>query len=167
MAFRRLHQAFKHLRSTARNPRRALRPAHLRPRFVEGLECRMLLTTLTGTTDPATGLPKPGDVFEYRQTNGADETIIRVKLQGNIQVELIGANVNRLTNEIALGNLPGVRTAGGNLGPVFGGFGGEGNSIIPIGGILNPSPGGLNIRGLAAANASTIYAFNTRPNVTQ
>ena len=52
-------------------------------------------------------------------------------------------------------------------GPLFGGLGGEGNSILTIGDILNPSPGGLNIRGLAAASGNAIYGFNSRPNVTQ
>src|SRR5687767_2637354 len=102
MAFRRLHQAFKHLRSTARTTTmpipatRRRRAYHLpRSRFVEALEGRTLLTTLTGTIDPTTGAVKPGDVFEYRQTNGGAERIIRVRLDGNIQVELVGASVDR------------------------------------------------------------------------
>jgi hypothetical protein len=53
---------------------------------VESLEGRMLLTTVRG-----------GDTFEFRQTDAggdADEDdIIRVKLEGNITAELIGAQV--------------------------------------------------------------------------
>src|SRR4051794_8506295 len=100
MAYRRLHQAFKHLRFAAKSAPRLSRrarhaaasrsPAWLSPFAcgVEPLERRVLLTTLTGGgIDPFTGAPLDGDTFDFRQ--GTGDTVVRVKLRGNITAELI------------------------------------------------------------------------------
>src|SRR4051794_13563900 len=101
MAFRRLHQAYKHLRFPAKSaprPSRHARPGRHavaaavdagRHYGVESLEDRTLFTTLHG-----------GDTFLYRQN--AD--VYRVKLRGNITAELIGAQVNGETNALSLVN---------------------------------------------------------------
>src|SRR4051794_1033096 len=115
MAFRRLHQAFKHLRISAgdnvvatdtaprvsRSRHAARRPdgraADCSSTYgVEHLEDRCLLTTVHG-----------GDTFEYRQTIGGTESRIRVILRGNITAELIGSQIDRLSNTAHLVNLPG------------------------------------------------------------
>ena len=162
MAFRRLHHVFKHLRSTAstalspsRRGRASRRPRHgvATPPIgagryrVEPLEHRTLLTTLSGFDD---------DVFEYRDEL---DQVIRVKVTGNIRVELIGAQVNRRTNEIALVNLP------GNLNgePVFGGVN-PAPGLDPIGTIIINGGFSANISAVAAAADGTLYAINTLTN---
>jgi hypothetical protein len=162
MAFRRLHQAFKHLRSPAQSARsfsrrrpRAFGHAGLGGRYgLEQLEQRVLLTTVRG-----------GDVFEYREgTDPENGDVIRVRLQGNITAELIGAQVDRRDNTVTLVNLPGEL----NGTPVFGGLTvapgsqllGTIATIIDVDG--DPLPGTPNITALAAAGPDTFYGFNVR-----
>lgn len=159
MAFRRLHHVIKHLRSTAtaafstdrrtRRPNSALRrdPAAALGcgRYgIEHLEARTLLTTISGFTD---------DVFEYRDEH---DLVIRVKATGNIVAELIGAQVNRRTNEITLVNLPGDL----NGQPVFGGIDPQG-AVDPIGPVFIPPSGFGTIQAVAGAPNGELYAFNS------
>src|SRR5688572_12798568 len=172
MAFRRLHQAFKHLRfPSATNPfassrRRARRSpvSRAQGRYdLEHLESRTLLTTVSGTID-ANGNVKEGDVFEFRSSAGAEQ-VIRVKLQGRVTVELIGAQVNRRSNDIQLVNLPGLL----NGEPIGGGIR-TGIGIQPIGPLLvnpvaAPTPPifNPNVSALAADNNGNIYGIHSGP----
>ncbi len=95
----------------------------------EGLEPRLLLTTLVG-----------GDVFEYMD---ADENIIRVALEGDIIVELIAGDIdtssynadNAGTPDLLIGDVPG-RFYSSEIGrtgvKILGGIGGE-DGVEPIG----------------------------------
>jgi hypothetical protein len=114
---------------------------------MEPLEQRTLLTTLSGFND---------DVFEYRDEL---DQVIRVKVTGNIRVELIGAQVNRRTNEIALVNLPGSL----NGDQVFGGLN-PAPGLAPIGTISVNGAFTANISAIAAAADGTLYAINTLTN---
>lgn len=159
MAFRRLHHVIQHLRSTATaafsTGRRTRRPNSVLRRDlaaalgcgrygIEHLEARTLLTTISGFTD---------DVFEYRDEH---DQVIRVKATGNIVAELIGAQVNRRTNQITLVNLPGEL----NDRPVFGGIDPQG-AVDPIGPVFVPPSGVGTIQAVAGAPNGELYAFNS------
>lgn len=119
----------------------------------EGLEPRLLLTTLVG-----------GDVFEYMDASGG---IVRVALNGDLIVELIAADIDD-QNQPLLGDMPGEIT-GSALGragtEILGGIGGA-DGIELIGPIVDyvPSAGTeppvvidlpeeFSIDGLATADA--------------
>src|SRR5437868_6400944 len=112
-----------------------------RRHFTEVLEQRLLLTAMHGAT---------GDVFEYVDASGE---IVRVRVTGNIDVELVGATVSGLTNTAEAANLPGVL----NGTDIFGGLGGPGGIDIigQVAGLtLDP-----DINALAADASGAMYAL--------
>ena len=89
----------------------------------EGLEPRLLLTTLVG-----------GDVFEYQDAN---ENIVRIALEGDIIAEFIAADVDPSSSiydqSLIVGDLPGLITfsEAGRTGVIGGGIGGaDGIQVI-------------------------------------
>ena len=114
------------------------REACRRRLFSEPLENRLLLTTLRG-----------GDTFEYVD---ASNEIVRIRLQGNIAAEIVGARVTS-QNQAEATNLPGVY----NGVDVFGGLGGPGG--IDIIGRVGGLTGDPNINTLAANPAGVMYAL--------
>lgn len=127
-----------HLRDTmaARGGARSAPAARSRV-MSESLERRMLLTTLNG-----------GDVFEYVDASGE---IVRIRLEGNIRAEFIGATANGPFEPADATNLPGNL----NGADIFGGLGGPGGIDIigPVGGITN------NINAIAADNTGRMFAL--------
>ena len=126
------------LRARRGNRRRAAGAANRRRLFSEPLEGRLLLTTLRG-----------GDVFEY--VDASDE-IVRIRLQGNIAAEVVGARVTS-NNTAEATNLPGVL----NGVDVFGGLGGPGG--IDIIGRVGGLTGDPDLNALAANQAGAMYGF--------
>src|SRR5688500_12377767 len=94
-------------RSAARARRRKAPQSpggHYGRRFAsELLEPRQLLTTLQG-----------GDVFEFLQrTSNGQESFMRIRLEGNIQAEVLGSFVSKRDNRARVINMPGVITSPG------------------------------------------------------
>lgn len=163
MAFRRLFPRNWSRRQSPQQPVRPLAPHRTDGRLsrachhaVEALETRQLLATFFG-----------GDTFQFR-----DDAlqVIRVQFRGNITAELIGAELNRQTNDVTLINLPGVLTRGGTIIPIGGGLEPEG-AVQPIGpggpftDPLDPgTPVNPNINALAAQADGDTFAIATRPN---
>jgi hypothetical protein len=136
-----LHSTYETPRAAGRAGRRRSRRdvPHRRGHLTEALESRLLLTTLRG-----------GDTFEYLD---ASNEIVRIRLQGNITAEIVGASVSGLTNEAEAANLP------GNLNgtDILGGIGGPGGiDIIGAVGGLTIDP---DINALAANSSGEMYAF--------
>ena len=130
-----LHNTLRNSMAARRGPQSA-RPARARV-MSESLEQRMLLTTLNG-----------GDVFEYVDVSGE---IVRIRLEGNIRAEFIGALPGGPFGPTTAVNLPGNL----NGGDIFGGLGGPGGIDIigPVGGITN------NINAIAADNTGRMFAL--------
>ena len=113
----------------------------------ESLEPRMLLTTLIG-----------GETFEYVDSSLLGSVqLARVRLQGNIRVELVGAAVTS-QNQAEIANLAGrIIEPDGSIREVFGGLGGPGG--IDIIGPVVSSTAQPDINAIAADEAGNMYAL--------
>ncbi|RKY26825.1 MAG: hypothetical protein DRP83_03515, partial [Planctomycetota bacterium] len=118
----------------------------------EGLEPRLLLTTLVG-----------GDVFEYQDAN---EQIIRISLGGDVIAEFIGADIDTSSSasaqELVIGDLPGTfvssdigRTGADILGGIGGADGVELIGATPITEPVGFSADGININAIASRDSAT------------
>ena len=118
----------------------------------EGLEPRLLLTTLVG-----------GDVFEYQDAN---EQIIRISLGGDVIAEFIGADIDTSSSataqELVIGDLPGTFVSSdiGRTGAnILGGVGGaDGVELIGATAVTEPvgfSADGTNINAIASRDSAT------------
>ncbi len=77
--------------------------------MIEQLEDRMMLTVITGSTPPAgTGLVASANVSNTFDFQDQFNNHVRVMVQGNIKVELVGSDVNGATNALTLNQVPGV-----------------------------------------------------------
>jgi hypothetical protein len=130
--------------------------------MVEQLENRTMLTIIPGAPAPAgtgiVGAINVANTFDYQdQFNNR----VRVLVQGNIKVELIGSDVNAATNAITLNEVPGTLTSvnpatGQTTTTQFlGGFGG-GLGSLPVTGLnLNTIPPSVNFNPPAATTNIT------------
>jgi len=118
----------KNKKSKSTSKRQSLSPFATR-HTVEALENRLLLTTLYGSNRPVPfpnpnpnlpPIPVPlgysGDTFDFQDVTGQFQ---RVTLRGNITAEVVGAEVDPLTNRVQLINLPGMLN---NNAPLNGGI---------------------------------------------
>ncbi|MBN1553168.1 MAG: hypothetical protein JXA11_00365 [Phycisphaerae bacterium] len=112
----------------------------------EGLEPRLLLTTLVG-----------GDVFEYMDAGGE---IVRIALEGDLIVELIAADVYLDPNgdqAILLGDMPGEFTGDSTSGragvQILGGIGGA--DAVDLIGSITGMPDGFSMTALATSDAQS------------
>src|SRR5215213_1371742 len=116
-------------------------------RFAEALEQRTMLTQLVG-----------GQEFYFVQRRNDEALVHRIRLEGNIEVEIVGSAVDE-NNNISLTNLFGsiysndvfVEPSGGGLLPAAGSLLLGGLSL----GVANPT-----INAIAAQNDGDVYAFN-------
>ena len=118
----------------------------------EELESRMLLTTLIG-----------GEEFIYLDNSLPGDVdpgtgqIVRISLEGNIRVEIVGASVTG-NNTAEVANLAGlILGPGGDIREVFGGIGGPGG--IDIIGPVFTNTGIPDINAIAANPAGLMYAI--------
>ena len=132
----------------------------VRPHLSEPLEPRLLLTTITSAVGEEY-------LFDYAATPGVS---VRVRVSGNISMELLGSSVSGKDNRARITNLPGRLTpvVPGTNAPVgpgiqfAGGPGGPG-TIDVIGSVVSGAPTGTNpdINAIAADPVTgSVYAFD-------
>src|SRR4051794_10100572 len=128
--------------------------AHRRQHFSEPLEQRLLLTTIISTAGQ-------GDtVFEYNPQPQDPTTVIRIRLTGNIAVELIGSSVSAIDNRAHAVNVSGRLTGPNPPTDIAGGLGGPGGIDI-IGPTTSQATGNPDVNAIAADPVTgDIYAFD-------